>query len=131
MELVKSVSQLIKNIHTLEQYLNQKVDPEYSYALNLIKRGTCFVAVKQDDGEYRFYPSRFIGYVDNTMNKHENNPYKDGRETNFAISSAVGSKPQIDPALDSIYQQFCEKLGFIAKNKGSFGVLRKYWILSL
>ena len=51
-----------KNINTLENYLKRKTDPEYSYAIDLIRRGTCFVAMKQEDNEYHFYPSRFIGY---------------------------------------------------------------------
>lgn len=46
MNVVKEISQLKENINTLENYLNGEKDPEYSYAIDLIKRGTCFVAMK-------------------------------------------------------------------------------------
>lgn len=52
MNVVKELSQLKENINTLESYLKCKTDPEYSYAVDLIKRGTCFVAVKQEGNEY-------------------------------------------------------------------------------
>ena len=51
MNVVKELYQLKENINTLENYLNGRIDSEYSYALNLIKRGTCFVAMKQGDNE--------------------------------------------------------------------------------
>lgn len=129
MNVVKELSQLKENISTLENYLNGKTDPEYSYAIDLIKRGTCFVAVKQGDNEYHFYPSRFIGYEKNTMNKHMNNLYKDGKETNPAISEIIGYKPSENKELEAAYKKYCDRYGFVARDKGSFGVARKYWIL--
>ena len=109
--------------------MNGKTDPEYSYAIDLIKRGTCFVAVKQGDNEYLFYPSRFIGYENNTMNKHMNNACKDGRETNSAIFEIIGYKPSENKELEAAYKNYCDRFGFVARDKGSFGVARKYWIL--
>lgn len=49
------------NILTIDTYLEQKTDPEYNFALERIKLGTCFFAIKKENG-YRFYPSRFIVY---------------------------------------------------------------------
>ncbi len=129
MNVVKEIYQLKENINTLENYLNGKIDPEYSYALNLIKKGTCFVAMKQGDNEYHFYPSRFIGYQKNTMNMHMNNTYKDGKETNPAISKIIGFKPSKNKEMEAEYKKYCDRLGFVASNKGSFGVERKYWVL--
>lgn len=129
MNVVKELSQLKENINTLESYLKCKIDPEYSYAVDLIKRGTCFVAVKQEGNEYHFYPSRFIGYEKNTMNKHMSNPYKDGKETNPAISEIIGYKPSENKEMEVKYREYCEKFGFVARDKGSFSVARKYWIL--
>lgn len=128
MDIIKEVSQLKENIDTLERYLNGKTDPEYTYALDLIKRGVCFVAVEQEGGRH-FYPSRFIGYMANTRDKHMNNEYKDGKETNPAISAIIGKKPVENTTLDMEYKQYCEKLGFTAWEKGAFGVARKYWVL--
>jgi len=128
MQLVKSFNEIKANIQTLDKYLIEKHEPEYSFALNLVKRGTCFIAVKSEQG-YKFYPSRFIGYAENTMNKHLNNTEKDGRETNPAIDSILHSAVSYDPKLESAYREYCESLGFIANEKGSFGVVRKYWKL--
>lgn len=128
MNVVKEISQLKENISTLENYLKSKTDPEYTYAIDLIKRGTCFVAMKQGDNEYHFYPSRFIGYENNTMNQHMNN-YKDGRETNLAISKIIGYKPREDKKLEAKYREYCARLGFCVRDKGSFGAVRKYWSL--
>lgn len=129
MNVVKELSQLKENISTLENYLNGKIDPEYSYAVNLIKRGTCFVAIRQEDNEYHFYPSRFIGYLKNTMNTHMNNAYKDGKETNPAISKIIGCKPSENEELEAEYKKYCDRIGFVARDKGSFDAARKYWKL--
>ena len=117
MRTVKNVNELRVNIKTLDGYIAIKKEPEYDFALNLVKKGTCFVAVKEN-GTYKFYPSRFVGYFNNNMDAHQNNNNKDGRETNPAISTVLGS-----------YREYCESLGFIANEKGSFGVERKYWEL--
>ena len=113
---------------TIDAYLDNKCESSYSFALSLIKKGVCFIAVKTSDG-YRFYPSRFIGYVGNTMSKHLNNDYKDGKETNPAITSVLGIKLSHSAELEKEYKNYCGKLGFVANDKGAFGVERKYWEL--
>lgn len=129
MKAVENINQLQNNVDILEKYLVYKKEPEYEFALNLIKKGTCFLAIKIKEG-YKFYPSRFIGYVDNTMDRHLNNVYKDGRETNIAISYIIGSKPKHNPTLNYEYIKYCEGLCFVAKDKGSFGVERKFWLIT-
>lgn len=52
MKTVSNLNELITNIQTLDGYLNAQVDPEYDFALNLIKNGTCFVAM-EDSSVYR------------------------------------------------------------------------------
>lgn len=126
MELVTSISEINRNLQTLDRYLDGKHDPEYSFALGLVKRGTCFIAVKSGQG-YKFYPSRFMGYVGNTMEKHQNNIEKDGKETNPAISAVLHKEVSFDPELERFYREYCESLGFAANEKGAFGVQRKYW----
>lgn len=127
MECVKNLVEIKENMKTLDGYLNKKIEPEYSFALNLIKKGTCFIAVKQGN-EYRFYPSRFMGYAKNTMNNHLNNDTKDGKKTNPAISNIFKPVPlSYDVDLERAYVEYCYKLGFIANVKGTFGVQRKYW----
>lgn len=128
MKTVSNLNELITNIQTLDGYLNAQVDPEYDFALNLIKNGTCFVAM-EDSSVYRFYPSRFIGYADNSMDAHLNNVEKDGKETNPAISKILGAKPSINSILNKEYARYCETLGFEPRDKGTFGSERKFWLI--
>lgn len=128
MKTISDFNELMTNIQTLDGYLYSKVDPGYDFALNLIKKGTCFIAVKDSDA-YKFYPSRFIGYLGNSMDAHLNNVEKDGRETNPAISKILGGKPLSNPILNQEYAKYCEALGFIPRDKGSFGTERRFWII--
>ena len=126
MEPVKTLKELTANVQILDEYLNSKSDPEFMFALNLVKRGTCFYVTKNGDNVYRFYPSRFIGYVCNNMDAHMNNQEKNGRETNSAIFNILGARPIPNTMLDKLYRDYCISLGFVANAKGSFGVERKY-----
>ena len=47
--LVTTVSDIETNIQTLDEYLYNKIDPEYELAINLILRGTSFIAKKQEN----------------------------------------------------------------------------------
>lgn len=127
-ELVKTREEIKHNIQVLDKYLSDKVDPEYSYALDLIKKGICFV-VDDTSGRNKYYPSRFIGYVSNSMDKHQNNESKDGKITNPAISKILGSKPESNLEYEKDYREYCESLGIIPREKGAFGIERKYWKL--
>ena len=128
MKTISNISELKKNIREIDKYLKSKNETEVSFAKGLIKRGTCFVTVQTDEG-YKFYPSRFIGYENNSMEVHECNQEKDGKETNPAISSIIGTKPQKNEALEDEYKEYCISLGFKANKAGAFGVERKYWML--
>ena len=114
---------IVKNIEMIDLYLSKKVDPEYTYALNLIKKGTCFLKYHN-----KFYPSRFLGYKDNSMQMHDSNPIRNGIVTNKIISSILKvSKPVFDVKLNEEYQEYCRQLGFEPREKGSFGAERKFW----
>lgn len=126
MACVQTLDELKENLHTLDTYLDRKAEPYYSYAVDRIKKGVCFMAVKTEDG-FRFYPSRFIGYRHNSMEAHENNEWKDGKETTPTITHILGHKPCPDAELEHAYQAYCETLGFTANPKGAYGVERKFW----
>ena len=128
MKTVSTITELLNNISIIDQYLKSADKIEVDYAKGLIKRGTCFVAVKSDEG-YKFYPSRFIGYANNSMDAHERNYEKDGKETNPAISAIIGSNPQHNEKLEDEYKEYCVSLGFKANKAGTFGVERKYWLI--
>lgn len=127
MPVITSKDDLLVNCKVLDEYIESRRDPEYSYALDLIKRGICFVAIKTN-GDYKFYPSRFVGYKNNSRLKHMNNRWRDGRETNPAISYVLKKgEPLPNIELEVLYREYCERLGFEAMDKGSFGNDHKYW----
>ncbi len=129
MFLVQSIKDIKANMNTLANYLANGIEPEYSYALDRIKLGTCFIA-DNSSGRYKFYPSRFIGYADNNMNKHENNLEKDGRVSNPALSKILNCQPFLDSDLENEYKSYCDYLGIKVRERAPFGVKRKYWRLS-
>ncbi len=54
------------------------------------------------------------------------NKYKDGKETNPAISNILGNKPVYDTEIEIQYQKYCEQIRFYSMGKGSLGVQRKF-----
>lgn len=129
MELIRTIDDLKANIKVMDNYLSSKDHEEIKYAKERVRMGTCFVVVNSKTG-YRFYPSRFIGYADNSIEKHERNNEKDGRKTNPAISKIIGCKPEYDDELEEAYLDYCAFLGLKSRKKGAFGVKRKYWKLT-
>lgn len=130
MKLIGNKEQLIKNIDTLEGYLTEGNQFSNNEAKSLVRRGTCFVAYKIEN-ELRFAPSRFIGYVNNKLNKHTASLEKDGRETNKAIIDILGEQPKLDDKLNQLYFDYCNKLGIHPSKTGSFGAPRKFWLLNI
>lgn len=130
MHLVEDKNQIIQNLETLENYLAGDNEKQMKEANQLIKRGTCFI-VCQTDNELRFSPSRFVGYFENNIEKHQRSTTKHGGITNSAISKILKSKLLNDDKLDSEYLKYCHKLGIMPSEKGSFGIKRKFWRFDL
>ena len=124
MEFVKTIEDLKKNMQTLDEYIDKKCDPEYSYAMDLIRRGLCFITIEIKYG-YRFYPSRFIGYAENTMDKHLNNDERSGLKTNPIINSILKESPSERSDLENEYTKYCKMLGVEKQNRK-----HKFWTIS-
>jgi putative restriction endonuclease len=124
-ELIVNRQQIRQNIAELER-IRAKTGGERRDYERLIERGTCFVPYESSHGR-AFAPSRFIGYVDNTLSKHASNPEKDGKKTNPAIIAILGNRPVEDVDLNEQYREFCSLLGFEPRAKGNFNVARKFW----
>lgn len=128
MELVKKLSDIIENIAILDQYLQ---DPaKQDFALNLIKEGTCFVAVKKNQG-HRFYPSRFVGFKDNNDEAHIKYNIEEGKDASPIISQILRHNPKASQDMETAYKAYCETLGFVADDKGKDGAEHKFWIIGL
>lgn len=129
MQLIKTIEQLINNIETVERYLIEGTDEEQLFIRDLIRRGKCFVAY-QVGGETRMAPSRFLGYIQNTILKHSrarSNKTIDGRETNPVISAVLDFKLLQSVEYENLYLKYCNSLGIIPADHKN----RKYWGLKL
>jgi len=130
MELITSKEELIKNIESLEDYLTEGDDFERIQTIKLIKNGTCFVAYKVG-AELRFAPSRYIGYINNSILKHKSNESKHGTKTNIRIKSILSKIAIADKKLEKLYIDYSNSLGIYPNEKGAFGKIRKYWNLDI
>lgn len=127
MEVVNSLNQVTENVEQLERGRSIPSSASAAAYRALIKRGTCFVPYISKEG-LAFAPSRFVGYVENDLSTHSNNPDRDGRLTNAALNKIFGSQPYADESLESRYLAFCAQVGVERSQTGSFGVARKYWV---
>lgn len=121
METIATEIELIRNLNQVEKYLYEGNQEEKDFALSLIMRGRCFIAYYKRD-EILFAPSRFIGYKENSLTSHVNNPDKDGRITNPNISKLLKIPLLPDEHIENEYLSFCHSLGITPNN-----VPRKYW----
>lgn len=129
MQLIKTKEQLVNNIDTVERYLIEGNEKEQQFIRDLIKRGKCFVAY-QVGGETRMAPSRFLGYIQNSILKHtraRSSKTIDGRETNPVISAILDFKLVHSVDYERLYLKYCNSLGIIPADHKN----RRYWGMQL
>ncbi len=122
--LVTTKEQIINNMNTIDSYLNATGTTNCSDAKDLIKRGRSF-AYRIIEGEYHFYPSRFIGYINETITSHKAD-MGDGKKTNPAITKALKTKLEKNEVLEKEYLKYLSKLGL-----GSYEFKRRYWDINV
>lgn len=122
MPLINNKEDLIKNIETVENYLSTGNDNELQEMVDYIKRGKSFVVYKTDNKQLAFVPSKFIGHLENTLEKHALKKFHGGGTTNNKIGQVLMEYYQPDNKLDKQFIQYCKSLG-ISPNNNS----RKYW----
>tara|TARA_R110000868_G_scaffold186762_5_gene429246 strand:+ start:1482 stop:2225 length:744 start_codon:yes stop_codon:yes gene_type:complete len=125
MEFVKLPYQIEDNLRQLESHLIHGNKEEQKEARLLLKRGTCYVCYEKEN-EIRFAPSRFVGYINNTLNKH--NLGKDtgvvhGSYTNAAINKAFKTSLIINEVLNEQLIIYCNSFGVNVDNKN-----HKFWM---
>lgn len=117
-DFIETREDIVQNIKTLYSYLDGKVDSEHKdWAIQRMSQGRNYV-IEVVDSQIYFAPSRFVGYVDNTMEKHEANP-GNGTETDNKIKNFY-QKVQ-DVKLDALLQKAMSEYGIVVGAK-------KYWI---
>ncbi|HBP6834525.1 TPA: hypothetical protein L6B29_18775 [Pseudomonas aeruginosa] len=109
MELVINEEQVAENLVELER-ARVSADGDRKIYQNLIKKGTCYLPYLTDAG-IAFAPSRFIGYVGNTIQIHGLNREKHGSETNLALNKIYGSYPVQNENLQLAFESFCVSIG--------------------
>lgn len=117
-DFIETREDIVKNIKTLYSYLDGKVDSEHKdWAIQRMSQGRNYV-IEVVDSQIYFAPSRFVGYVDNTMEKHEANP-GNGTETDNKIM--IFYQKVQDVKLDTLLQKAMSEYGIVVGAK-------KYWI---
>ena len=117
-DIIKTRDDVIANVQTLYSYLSG-VEGEGSkaWAIDKMKRGKNFVVEIIDD-RICFAPSRFVGYVNNTIDKHEEN-HGDGTQTDNLMLQFYTKVT--DERLDQVFQEAIEPFEISTGSK-------KYWI---
>ena len=109
---------MIRNIKTLYHYLSDENDVDtYQWASSIFKNGRIYV-IEIIDSHICFSPSRFVGYKDNTKDKHKEN-HGDGNQTNDVLKNYY-QKVQ-DDRLDIVFQKELSRYHLSSGEK-------KYWI---
>lgn len=120
--LIQTKTDLEKNIQSVEKYLTVGTDYEFQEMVGYIQRGTCFVVYQSVNGQFGFVPSKFIGHLSNSIEKHSEKMFHGGGETNIKISNILGDKECENEDLEGKYLQYCNDLNVIPYSK-----TRKYW----
>ena len=139
MELVKNIEEILENAKRFDEYLKHGNSGEKEFAINCIALGRCFVVVKEND-VYKFYPSKYIGYKDNSESNYYNawitaEPIPgeknyggvgiytfDGRASNKAISKVLSCTCKNDYEMSEKFTEYCNKYGLKGSEK------KKFWL---
>ena len=124
---IENKTELINNLQTVEYYLSCAEGEENRDAMiSLIGNGTNFVAYRYK-GQMHFAPSRFIGYLNNSLLVHlVKNNGKHGTYTSSRIDKILSVR-DYDDDLENAYLAYCDLIG--ATPKKMVNAQRKYWYL--
>ena len=117
-DFIETRDDVIRNIKTLYHYLSDENDDDtYQWASSIFKNGRIYV-IEIIESHICFSPSRFVGYKDNTKEKHQKN-HGDGNQTNDVLKNFY-QKVQ-DERLDVVFQKELSRYNLSSGTK-------KYWI---
>ena len=123
MELVSLVQDIVSNLVVFDQELAKEHDMTGWYH-ERVRRGRVFISYKVGV-EWRFAPSRYIGYKGNSMKRHKSDP-GDGGETNKRITKILAHGPESDGEKSEQLQKFANRYGIsVFKNP------HRFWKLEL
>lgn len=125
--LIENTSELLNNLLQVDTYLSGDNEEYYNAMIKLISRGTDFVVYKSA-GKIHFAPSRFVGYLKNSLIVHlVKRNSKNGTKTTPVINKILGRCCEYDNELEKVYLEFCNELKVTPKRM--VNTQRKYWVL--
>lgn len=116
-DFIESRSDVIQNIRTLYAYLSDNDDDTVLWASSILKNGRNYV-IEVLDNHVFFAPSRFVGYKDNSIEKHQRH-HGNGNHTDNELRQYYQKVE--DERLDNLFQKLLGQFGLSSGNK-------KYWI---
>ena len=116
-DFIESRSDVIQNIKTLYAYLSDSDDDTVKWASSLLKNGRNYV-IEVLDNHVFFAPSRFVGYKDNTIEKHQRH-HGNGNHTDNELRQYYQKVE--DERLDNLFQKLLAQFGLSSGDK-------KLWI---
>ena len=127
-DFIESRVDVVKNIYTLYSYANSSEAEDKEWAIQRFSKGKWFV-VEPFGNTLLFAPSRFVGYKNNTREKHISN-YGDGTQTNKKLRELSLYKEMSDEYLSEQFECFMNTLG-IEREVAKFFVPYNYDINDL
>ena len=127
-DFIESRVDVVKNIYTLYSYANSSEAEDKEWAIQRFSKGKWFVVEPFGD-TLLFAPSRFVGYKNNTREKHISN-YGDGTQTNKKLCELSLYKEMSDEYLSEQFKCFMNTLG-IEREVAKFFVPYNYDINDL
>lgn len=116
-DFIESRIDVVKNIYTLYSYAKSRVAEDREWALQRFRLGKWYVVEPFGD-RLLFAPSRFVGYKNNTREKHTIN-HGDGTQTNDKFRELKLYKEVADEYLSKEFEHFMASLG-IEKDSANF-----------
>lgn len=116
-DFIENRIDVVKNIYTLYSYAKSAVAEDKEWALQRFRQGRWYVVEPFGD-TLMFAPSRFVGYKNNTREKHIFN-HGDGTQTNNKFRELKLYKEVADDYLSEQFELFMAKLG-IEKDTSKF-----------
>lgn len=127
-DFIENRIDVVKNIYNLYSYTQSSVAEYKEWALQRFKQGKWYV-VEKFGNTLLFAPSRFVGYKDNTIEKHKSNP-GNGTQTNSKFHELKLYKEATDIFLSKQFESFMIILG-IEKDTAKFLIPYNYDINDL
>lgn len=120
MKLVTTIDDIFDNLVRFDSYRSSKNSQHREFFVGRLRLGKIFVHGIVN-GKHLFCPSRFVGYVKCTAEKHIAFPYKNGSITTPRINRLLGEH-RTDKSAEKKYLELCRLLGIQPSEKG-----RTYW----